>query len=159
MSAKHTPESQITFINQLPFVTLQICRTNRDPNHTPSSPFGYPNWNNLSDVLIELDIQQCKNWRSCFNLPNPTFLGSGVLHLHLRMLCWPVPYLLLHTQEHNLDKNDNLHNTSASPHSRTNIILYAVSRQGSNPTSCYRTMNKSVQGHIKWSMSGTKLSA
>jgi hypothetical protein len=75
------------------------------------------------------------------------------------MLRWPVPYLLLHTQEHNIDQNDNLHNTLASPPSRTNIILYAVSRQGSNPMSCYRTMNTSVQGHIKiaqgilhWSM-------
>ena len=57
----------------------------RDPNHTPSSPFGNPNWTILSDVLIELDI--CKNLQSGFNsIPNPTFLGSGVLHLHLRML-------------------------------------------------------------------------
>jgi hypothetical protein len=45
------------------------------------------------------------------------------------MLRWPVPYLLLHTQEHNIDQNDNLHNTLASPPSRTNIILYAVSRE------------------------------
>ena len=73
----HSPD---LIIYQLPFVTLQICQI-LEIQTAPSSPFSNPNWTILSDVLIELDIQQCKNLQSCFNsIPNPTFLGSGVLH-------------------------------------------------------------------------------
>ena len=147
LSAKHTPD-----LIHLPTTILDIADLSdpRDPNHTPSSPFGSRNpWFNSFSCTD-------RAWHPTVQESAILFLGSGVLHLHLH---FAVRFLTCFSTLKNITltkKNDNLRNTWASPHSRINIIL---SRQGSNPTSCYRTMNTSVQGHIKiaqgilhWSM-------